>query len=223
LHNDKQLAFHRVRPGEATFVVFNSRWIEAIVPWSGPTAVVRPRVDPERCVARKGKHDSVTLVNLTEPKGAPTFYALAQRSPRRKFLGVKGAYGEQIVPRRLSGNMTVIGQTPRIADVLGATRVLLMPSSYESYGRIAVEALANGIPVVAHPTPGLKEALGDAAVFVDRDDVVGWLDALAMLDNKDNYRAHARCALARFATLGELAVADQRVWFDTLALSAGAA
>jgi glycosyltransferase involved in cell wall biosynthesis len=57
--------------------------------------------------------------------------------------------------------------------------VLMVPSVHESYGMAAVEALASGIPVIAHPTPGLREALGDAGTFVDRADVRVWVAAVA--------------------------------------------
>jgi len=56
-----------------------------------------------------------------------------------------------------------------------------MPSEYESWGRVGVEAMASGIPVIAHPTPGLQESLGDAGVFVDRNDIDGWERAIRRL------------------------------------------
>lgn len=50
-----------------------------------------------------------------------------------------------------------------------------MPSYYESWGRVAVEAMSLGIPVIAHPTPGLKESLGDAGLFANRDSIDQWV------------------------------------------------
>ncbi|WP_262928542.1 glycosyltransferase family 4 protein [Streptomyces sp. CBMA152] len=46
--------------------------------------------------------------------------------------------------------------------VYSRSRVILMPSLYESWGRVAVEAFASGIPVIAHTTPGLVESMGEA-------------------------------------------------------------
>ncbi len=82
------------------------------------------------------------------------------------FLGVRGAYGRQVMPPPRLPNCEVLdsvtGKEMR-THVYGRSRVMLMPSLYESWGRVAVEALASGIPVIAHPTPGLVESLGEAA------------------------------------------------------------
>jgi glycosyltransferase involved in cell wall biosynthesis len=48
-----------------------------------------------------------------------------------------------------------------------------MPSSYESYGRVALEAAINRLPVICTPTDGLKECLGAAGLYFDRDDIEG--------------------------------------------------
>jgi hypothetical protein len=49
--------------------------------------------------------------------------------------------------------------TADIREVFRKTRVVLMPSLYESYGRVAVEAACAGIPAIVHPTEGLLESL----------------------------------------------------------------
>ncbi|MBQ1163612.1 glycosyltransferase, partial [Streptomyces sp. A73] len=73
--------------------------------------------------------------------------------------------------------------------VYGRTRVLLMPRSYESWGRAGCEALASGIPVEAHPTPGLCESLGEAGVYVDRNDLDGYEAVLRkLLEDPAEYR-----------------------------------
>src|SRR5690606_41172583 len=72
-----------------------------------------------------------------------------------------------------------------------------VPVAYESWGRIATEAMAAGIPVIAHPTPGLEENLGGAGIFVDRDDLDGWRRALQTLAMPGPYKAARRRALQR--------------------------
>lgn len=82
----------------------------------------------------------------------------------------------------------------------------------------AVEALASGIPVIAHPTPGLREALGDAATFIDRDDHRAWADAVAGLYADGPRRAKATAAaLARSAFLADKARTELKAWADAVA------
>ncbi len=56
-----------------------------------------------------------------------------------------------------------MANTPDPRDFYRVTRAVLMPSLWrESLGRVAVEAMANGIPVLASDRGALPETLGDA-------------------------------------------------------------
>jgi glycosyltransferase involved in cell wall biosynthesis len=75
-----------------------------------------------------------------------------------------------------------------------------MPSQYESYGRTAVEALASGIPVIAAPTPGLKESLNGSGIFCNLN-LDEWVGAIKELDNNVKYKEASDRALKRFAEI----------------------
>lgn len=209
LHNDRQLQFHRVQPGPDVLLVSNSEWIDATVPNGYARIICRPPVDPAK-YDTDGPHDLITLVNLTSPKGTATFYGLAGMMLTRRFLGVMGAYGVQDIrtARRLR-NVEIIPNTPLIRDrVYARTRVLLMPSSYESWGRVAIEAASSGIPVIAHPTHGLVEALGDAGIFHDRRDTRAWARTIQRLDDPDEYATASAQVRARAHHLADVARDD---------------
>ena len=204
-HNAGVFTESALRRRSAALTVFNSRHVASrMAGLCRRSVIVHPPVDAADYATTPG--DAVTLVNLSEAKGGNVFYALAERFPDRPFLGVRGGYGVQIVPRGGGDlpNVEVLEhvEPPQMRDrVYARTRVLLMPSAHESWGRVGVEAMCSGIPVIAHPTPGLQESLGAAGTFCDRDDVDGWEAALRRLLDGRRWRAAARRAKARATEL----------------------
>lgn len=204
LHNDhdNERSWLVRRPN---LVVYNSEWVQrSCLDWWNdtqtgqppPGVVVRPPVIAADYATEPG--DRITLINLCENKGAPLFWALAKRMPKAQFLAVKGAYGTQIVHDL--PNVEVQEHVPgdQMRDkVYARTKILLVPSSYESWGRVAVEAMASGIPVVAHPTPGLLESLSTAGTFCDRDDIDAWEQQIRRLSKHLAYKSASTKALAR--------------------------
>jgi len=208
LHNTYEKSKSWLWKGTPSLAVYNSAWMQADVEawWAlhrgerpMPRGVVaHPPVSVEDYKATPG--DRITLINLTAEKGAHVFYELAERMPRRRFLGVIGGYGDQILHDDLP-NVEIVPHTPgdRMAkDVYARTKLLLVPSAYESYGRVAVEAMCSGIPVIAHPTPGLLESCGDAGIFCDRDDLDAWEAAIKRVTSPKAY-PQAKTAAARRA------------------------
>lgn len=209
-HNTHRPTFRNMAAGGTALAVYNSQWMQAEAelffaeyPKSvrpGADLVIRPPVFAEDYATRPGT--KVTLINCNEAKGGKVLEALARRMPDTEFLAVRGAYGEQILPDL--PNVEIVehadGQDMR-EKVYGRTKVLLMPSSYESWGRVGAEALASGIPVVAHPTPGLCESLGEAGVFVDRNDIGGYEAVLRKLLTAPEYRLASKRAKARSVEL----------------------
>lgn len=62
-----------------------------------------------------------------------------------------------------------------------AADLVVVPSYSESFGLVAVEALASGTPVVAARVGGLPVAVGDAGVLVDGHDPRVWADEIGRL------------------------------------------
>ncbi|GAA0632199.1 glycosyltransferase family 4 protein [Kutzneria viridogrisea] len=195
---------------QPALVVVNSEWMaEDFTAWwlyehgatpMPPMLTVHPPVRAEEYATKPGSR--VTLINLCLDKGADIFYALAKRFPDRQFLGVAGAYGTQ---HRLDlPNVEFLDHVPgnEMRDrVYARTKVLLMPSVYESWGRVGIEAACSGIPTIAHPTAGLRESLGDSGTFADRDDIDAWETHLARLLTPRGWSAASRRALARATEL----------------------
>jgi glycosyltransferase involved in cell wall biosynthesis len=148
-------------------LVFNTDWIEKDSREKGYKHngfVLHPPVWFSDYATETNKK-YITLVNCWERKGGRTLIELARLMPDREFLGVMGGYGEQ--EKEVLPNLTYMANTPNMKEIYSQSRIVLMPSIYESYGRVAVEAMCSGIPVICTGTPGLREALGDCGTFVD--------------------------------------------------------
>lgn len=226
-HNTFDLTWQPMAEGSTALAVLNSQWMlaKAEAVFEGQARrparmlVVRPPVHATEYRTSPG--ECITLINCTMSKGAGVLAELAERMPDRKFLAVRGGYGEQHLPDL--PNVLALdhldGKGMRDA-VYARTRILLMPSDYESWGRVGVEAMASGIPVIAHPTEGLTESLGGAGIFCDRSDIDAWQQAIERLDGKDAYKAAARAARARSKTLDP--AEDLAAWCDAVEEVCGA-
>jgi len=180
------------------FAIYNSEWVREKVKDIQRSIVRSVVVHPPVFLddySNDRINSYITLINLNKNKGGELFMELAKNLPEYQFMGVMGSYGEQFFDHKLK-NVHYIPHTGDINYVYRRTRILLMPSAYESYGRTALEASCSRIPVICTPTPGLKEAMSTAAIYVERDDVDGWIQAIRKLDNEEYYaEASEKCYL----------------------------
>jgi glycosyltransferase involved in cell wall biosynthesis len=114
----------------------------------------------------------VTFINPQPDKGMTVFARIAieqgARRPDIPLLLVEGRGTSDALARLpvdLSSltNLNRMANTPDPRDFYRVSGAVLMPSLWrESLGRVAVEAMANGIPVLASDRGALPETLGDA-------------------------------------------------------------
>lgn len=177
--------------------IYNTSWVKD--QWSLPGMVLHPIVNPLDYRVEPKREFDITLINLSRGddvnynKGFATFYELARRMPERRFLGVKGAYGNQHVEDL--PNVTIWEHQRDMRLVYEASSIIIIPSKYESYGRVGVEGFASGLPAVATNLPGVHEALGDAALYCSFGDFDEW--ELAVRKQLNNYNHYSALAITQ--------------------------
>lgn len=196
------------RTMEGTF----RRQVNPFPPMIVRTAVVRPLMHEANILMDSPPDgDMITLVNANVNKGVHQFIELAKRMPNRKFLGIRPYYGELWLPPA-PPNIEWIPFDNDIRNVLKRTRILLFPSYYESFGRIAVEAMCNGIPVlyskpatenigIVGSTEGVEEWIVPAGIACVRDVPEEWITAIDALDNAETYAAKRTEVMAHIKSM----------------------
>jgi glycosyltransferase involved in cell wall biosynthesis len=215
LHNDFKWsrAMLNARP---ELLVYNTHWLKRKMGTRGADAiVVHPTLHADRyaLAAPPPVDGAVTIINLDKIKGPDVFYALARQMPGTRFLAVRGGYGHQD-EREGYGNVEFMDTTEDVrGDIWARSRLVVVPSRYESYGRGAVEACAAGLPVIASPTTGLRESLGPAGIFASRGNPAEWLrHARRLLSNPAEWDRASGRALARAAELDAMRRIELEQW-----------
>ena len=131
------------------------------------------------------------------------------------------------LPVDLSGltNLHRMANTPDPRDFYRVSRVVLVPSLWrESLGRVPIEAMANGIPVLASDRGALPETLGDAGfvfaiperctptsgVVPTAQEVAPWVAVIERLWDDPAFEAeHRRHSLAEAKRWDGARVAEQ--------------
>jgi glycosyltransferase involved in cell wall biosynthesis len=169
------------RFGVPVYVVYNVNFLKLGSSNAHQSIVVHPKVDTNKFKIMKKNPKYVTLVNCNENKGGDLLPKIATALPEVKFMGVKGGYSKQIIDPNPPKNLTYIENQEDMTKVYEDTKILLMPSKSETWGRVAVEAMASGTPVIVNRSAGLMECVGKAANTCDRSDLSCWIETISTL------------------------------------------
>jgi hypothetical protein len=126
-----------------------------------------------------GPHNALTLTSSLLNKGAGRVLELAARRRDQRFIIVESpAHPTHGSPSfwEEAERLSNVEVWPRLhPDEMGRlwaeTRILLVPSRYETYGMSALEAAWHGIPSVHVDTPHVHEGIGTAARLLQSQSV----------------------------------------------------
>jgi hypothetical protein len=185
----------------ADYAVYNTE--TSAKQWGEPRALVLhpPISDLPSNTSTRG--DAYTCLSSLRNKGVQVVLSLAEMHPDKRFIIVRSpAEPTHGIPdlEEQAARLPNVELHPRVdpKDVhkyLKQTRVLLVPSMYETYGMSAIEAAGYGIPTVHVDTPHVREGIGDAAVLVPALDVERTASGIELIEK--NYNKYSLGARAR--------------------------
>lgn len=145
--------------------------------------------------------DAYTLLSSLRNKGVEVVLRLAEMYPDQRFIIVRSpaepTHGLPDIEER-AAKLPNVELHPRVAPeevykYFKQTRILLVPSRYETYGMSAIEAAGYGIPSVHVDTPHVREGIGEAAILVPALDVQATARAIEQIESDyEAYSSNAR-------------------------------
>ena len=157
--------------GGATIRLYNTE--AARREWHDPMGwLLHPPVGkPLGDIGDNPNKDAITLTSSLLNKGASQVMQLAKKWPSRRFIIVRSpahtTHGSADFDK-IAGELPNVEVWSRLHPdemwrLWAETKVLLVPSYYETYGMSALEAAWYGIPSVHVDTPHVREGIGTAA------------------------------------------------------------
>jgi glycosyltransferase involved in cell wall biosynthesis len=208
VHNDYEQS--AVRTHSWINVVYNSEWCAKKLPYKGKSVICRPIINYDRFKDLKPKGEFITMVNINENKGGKILQKIAEALPQYTFQAILGGYQQQILPQ--PDNVIVRPHGLDMAKIYESSKMVIVPSKYESWGRVAAEAIVSGLLVIHSDTLGLKEVGGHKTYTItDRNDVNDWAEVITDFMEYDNcYNDRIEHILQRKTELLQQAEEDKR-------------
>ena len=165
---------------------------------------IHPMLDMDRVVSKKERDPKyILLVNSDIGKGGGLFAKIASAMPNYDFLCL--GLGAEIIPqnveinKKIKGipNIKILEKTDNVADVYRQAKILLAPSLVdETFSMVALEAMANGVPVLASPNGNFPYLVKGGGMILPTEDINHWIQAIESLySNKDSYNTLSENAL----------------------------
>lgn len=161
--------------------------------------------------AEEGKEerywDMIFVGRFSEEKNIPLLLDIMETLSRRvKNYSIvivgegedESYFREEIIKRKLEENFTMVGFQDNPYPFMSHSKILVMPSKWEGFGLVAVEALALGKPVVCSGAGGLDDIVDDSCGKKCGFDVAVYVDEIEkMLNDRDYYNRKCEGAACR--------------------------
>jgi glycosyltransferase involved in cell wall biosynthesis len=153
-----------------------------------------------RLESGKGPDLFIEAAGMIHQKRPDAYFLVVGDGPLRSVLLARA--NEQRLPA------VFIGRQADLRSALVASHVLVVPSRQEAFGRVLIEAMAMGVPVVATRVGGIPEVCSDgrAALLVPAEDPRALADAVVKtLEDRALTDARVRAAVEEVRTRFSLA------------------
>ncbi len=207
--SDAVTAVSRALAEEARAQLGVEREIEVIYNWVDPERF-QPNKDPAYR-ARFAQPEEAIVLHVSNFRAVKrpldalrVFAGILERMPARMLMIGDGPLRQECIELadelEIAGRVQFLESTPSIEKFMSVADLLLVPSEQESFGLVALEAMASGVPVVASRVGGLPELIeeGKTGFLRPMGDIPAMLEAsLEILTNRARRRAMGEAARAR--------------------------
>lgn len=150
------------------------------------------------------KYDLIFLGRLTSPKNPELLVEIFKDLIFMKqgiSIAVVGKgdmfewFENQVKTYHLQDNIDLYGFLENPYPILNASKIMILPSKWEGYGLVAVEALSLGVPVICSGAGGLKNIVNDRSGKICGFDKEKYVKEIENLMNyKDYYNKKSKNA-----------------------------
>lgn len=114
------------------------------------------------------------------------------------------SFKENVIINKLQDNVVMYGFVENPYPILNASKIMILPSKWEGYGLVAVEALSLGVPVICSGAGGLKNIVNSSCgkICKTKDEYVE--EIINLLNNEQRYITKSNNAKERAYVFGDI-------------------
>ena len=167
--------------------------------------IINPVYEEERVICQERDPKYITIINPDVGKGGKIFCEIARKMPDVEFkcvgLGQEIFEDNRIINKEILNlkNVKCVSYTDKVSEIYKDSRVVLVPSLVdETFSMVALESLANGIPVLCTKYGNLPYILsGEGGYVLDENNIESWVSSIKEMFDEEKYKIKSHEAFNR--------------------------
>ncbi|WP_027089518.1 glycosyltransferase [Thomasclavelia saccharogumia] len=170
------------------------------------------------------QYDLIYLGRLTKQKNPDLLLDIIDQLVKKKAniqIAVVGSgelfkdFQQEIIRKKFQRNVKLYGFIENPYPILKKSKVLCLPSKWEGYGLVAIEALALGVPVVCSGAGGLSNIVDECCGAICLFDVKKYLqEILSLLSNDEYYKNKQFAAIEKAKKINNISSYIENIYLN---------